>query len=192
MSENNREKADALLLWIHENESRLKHNVKKNITYDPELFSEVWSDSLVRIYENILRTGKEIRNRDYFVFTCVKWNYINAQTSDRNRTRTHVRLDDAFGNPDDCPEDETYGGEPYAERLADLTERLTAAFGAGQTEIFLDYWRGKTQRGGVSYAEIAEDHGVPTETVRRIVRELTDFARTLPLSKYKSNENSLF
>ena len=69
--------------YIIRNEKQIKKEVRKNITYEEELFDEAYSDTIVKVANAILTKHKIIDDFRYYFFISFKQNYIQMQNKKR-------------------------------------------------------------------------------------------------------------
>lgn len=61
------EKGAAFLQWVADNEKEMRKALKKNCTYDPDIFDDVFSETIVNVYNTITKNNREIDNiKNYF------------------------------------------------------------------------------------------------------------------------------
>ena len=70
---------DDFFKFIIENEKELQKALKKNITFDPDIFDDSTADTVCRIGEYIMQKGIKIDNFKYFFFIAAKRDYIAKQ-----------------------------------------------------------------------------------------------------------------
>ena len=69
-------KGKEFLDFVVKNEKRLKKNLMKNITYDENIFDDVFHDTILKVYETIVTKGDECNIKDYeqYFFIASKFN----------------------------------------------------------------------------------------------------------------------
>ena len=82
--------------YVIENKRELQKALKKNITYDPDIFDDVTCNTIVRIAEYIVKNGVKINNFKFFFFIAAKREYIAEQNKKRGLTNNSNR--DFFDN----------------------------------------------------------------------------------------------
>ncbi len=68
--------------FVATNEAALRRAVKKNITYDPEIFEEAFVAATIKVHD-ALEQGREIRDLKNYFFITAKWEYINRDNRSR-------------------------------------------------------------------------------------------------------------
>ena len=58
--------------YVIENKRELQKALKKNITYDPDIFDDVTCNTITRIAEYIVNNGVKINNFKFFFFIAAK------------------------------------------------------------------------------------------------------------------------
>lgn len=97
--------------WIQKRGAKMRRAIKKNVTYDPEIFEDVFSGTILKVAEKIL-AGKEVADFEQYFFLSAKNNYIQEQ----NRQRRQIEGRCMPAAAGDIPE-ERAPGVPNAEKL---------------------------------------------------------------------------
>ena len=95
------------MLYVWNNLDALNYAIRKNITYDPEIYDDVTADTLVRIAEYILRKHVYIKDFKGMFFLSAKRQYIAEQNRKRQMESidkfikekqkvTYIKIDDLF------------------------------------------------------------------------------------------------
>ena len=71
----NEEHGREFLKYVGDNIERLKHNLRKNITYDEDIFDDVIQDSIIKVY-NAIMNGTRIDDFEQYFFIASKFEYI--------------------------------------------------------------------------------------------------------------------
>lgn len=161
--------------YVIENEKVLQKALKKNITYDPDIFDDVTCNTIVRIAEYIVKNGVKINNFKFFFFIAAKREYIAEQNKKRGLTNSSNRdfFDNIFNGlekrekQEDLDlyysmlnnEDEIMLQEEKAIKVHELFQylekKLNEAFPPDEADIFLIYFRLKSEKKGISYKKMA-------------------------------------
>lgn len=169
--------ADEFLKYIAENEKELKAAVRKNITYDSEIFEDAWGESVVKVYDSIVRNDKQVKDFKMYFFMAMKWNYVNMQNSKRRRDSSHTDITTGLKHHRPIFDESYDEDEEAGAKVSDMRRRCEEVFGETRSDVFFRYWYAKTSRGGTTYAEIAEDCGLTTEFVGECIRVITPWFR---------------
>ena len=189
---------DDFFNYIIDNEKELQKALRKNITYDPDIFDDVTAETIVRIAEYIMKNGIKINNFKYFFFICAKREYIAQQNKKRGLTNNSNRdffdnifnglekrekqedLDIYYGmlnNDDDVLAEEIKADKVH--RLFQYLEgKLNEAFPPDEADIFLIYFRLKSEKKGISYKKMAllvdKDLKYITNTIKKIKKYIKE------------------
>ena len=87
-------KGQQFLNYVGQNIKRLKKNLKKNITYDDGLFDDVFQESIIKIYDSIVKNNKDVGDYEKYFFISSKFNYIIRQNQERKRINNRINIDD--------------------------------------------------------------------------------------------------
>ena len=80
----NEEHGREFLEYVAKNEAKLKKNLRKNITYNPELFDDVFQDTIIKVHNAIMK-GQRIEDFEKYFFIASKFQYINEDNKDKKR-----------------------------------------------------------------------------------------------------------
>lgn len=181
------EQASMFLEFCAANGERLRRNLRKNITFDVEIFEDVFADSIVKCYDSIVRRRVRIKSFENLIFLASKNNYIQAQNRRRKAAAAALPADAARETPHE--EDD---GPTAAERLESARSAIASTFGEGHAEIFMLYWAEKAEGGDGSMAAASRgwEHAVCRRECERMRRWLR--MRTTRRGVKAENENELF
>ena len=187
---------DDFMLYVWENRDELNKAIKKNITMDDELFEDVTADTLARIGEYIINKKQFIRDFKSMYFMAAKRQFIAEQNKKRDRLKFSNRdfFDNIFNGLEkrekksdldvyyDMLDDDVMDGERKAERthrlFKYLEEKLNEVFEGNEVDIFLIYFRLKSEKKGISYKKLADimdkDVKYITKTIVKIKKYIRD------------------
>lgn len=86
----NEQHAQEFLEYVAKNEKRLKRNLRKNITYDPYIFDDVFQDSILKVYDSIMN-GTVIEDFEKYFFIASKFSYFNADNKNKRNIKQNDR-----------------------------------------------------------------------------------------------------
>ena len=176
---------DDFMLYVWNNLDSLNYALRKNITYDQEIYDDVTADTVCRISEYIVNKKVFIKDFKGMFFLSAKRQYVAEQNKKREREKKSDReyftkLDEALGRYYDYIEDgytaeytvnqpnldifldddNVMADELKAERTHELfkylEEELNKQFEGNEVDIFLIYFRLKSERKGISYKKLSE------------------------------------
>lgn len=165
------EKGAKFLEWVGQNQTQIKRQVRKNITYDSELFEDCFAEAIISVYNAIIRNDSEIDNLNNYFFLAFKWKYQTRQNQKRKQLEINVYPSDweTMEMVDDIDE-----RNKIEERENDINDALTILrdalieeFGEEMTELFFKYWKQKTI-GGASYSKLVADCVNPNQAQRTL------------------------
>ena len=154
------ERGREFLNFVGENESRLRWNLAKNVSYDPDLFEDVFSYTVLRVYESIIKRGLHIKDYEQYFFTASRLNYIKTDERTRRRRAMLTRIEES----PDRPEAEYVRRVPS---IPQLVKELESLFGEEDTGIFMRFMKLKSQ-GRISYEEFARREGLQATRVAKL------------------------
>lgn len=156
--ETDEEYARYVMGWMAENKDFIIKSVEKNTTYDEELWEDVFTDSLVLIYDNLIKHPKHLDSVCDWVFLCVKTNYITAQKKKRKQEQLRV-MDFNFGGIDD--DTDWKEREDFLNQTNSFIEylcgQLEEEMGSVVSNTWIIYYRLKSEKpSSISYAKLSK------------------------------------
>ncbi len=177
MNDNER-KGKEFLNYVANNIEMLKQNLRKNITYNEELFEDAFNETILKVYNSIIKNGTEVKDWKHYFFISSKWTYILNDNRDKKNKEIEVRglfETDTFDcyEENDINERERYDKTNEAiERIKDL---IIGDFTEQQAEIYLTYWMGKAMKKQTSYASIAEKFNISKRETKETITSIRDY-----------------
>lgn len=183
--------ANDFMQYVADNERDLQNAIKKNITYDDELFHDVTANTTLRIAEYIINNKANIKSFKNFYFICAKRDYITEQTKKRKAMERDNRtfFDNIFNGLEkkEKAEDVIIFNKMINDNDAEIKEKrkksihdlfikveewLKDRYPAIEVDIFMLYYRLKSSRHGISYQKLADLIGVETKNIAQIIQKL--------------------
>lgn len=163
------EKGAKFLEWVGQNQKELKKALRANVDYDADVFEDAFADSILNVYNAIVRNNTDLESpKDYF-FIAAKFCY-NAKRKRKQREREILIGEwQTLEVPDDNPETEECDRERQDEikqSLKKARQILVEEYGEELTELFFTYWIGRTLKGGMQYKDIADKLGRDVSSVK--------------------------
>lgn len=208
---------DDFMLYVWNNRDELNKAIKKNITMDDELFEDVTADTLARIGEYIINKKQFIRDFKSMYFMAAKRQFIAEQNKKRDRLKFSNRdfFDNIFNGLEkrekksdldvyyDMLDDDVMDGERKAERthrlFKYLEEKLNEVFEGNEVDIFLIYFRLKSEKKGISYKKLGDimdkDVKYITKTIVKIKKYIKESEEINEMKKKimcEDSDNLLF
>ena len=204
----NVEIANDFLKYVSENMNALKKAVKKNITNDNDLFDDCFNETIIKVYNSILKNGTIIDDYKQYFFLACKFTFIYRQNKKRKEEaqaiRDYVALRDDFSDNVDsigykktkllrdyfALRDDNYNEE---ERYCDIVDTIDKIkndvvenLGEYYAEIYFTYMQLKSTQ-SISYKKLAAEKGISTRRVSQIIGMVKDYIKNNPtLQSYKS------
>ncbi len=177
----NEEHGQEFLQFVAKNEARLKKNLRKNITYNENIFDDVFQSTIIKVYDRIMK-GTVIKDFEQYFFIASKFEYINED----NKVKKRLKVEDREFEPDDDRFAEEDNGwkikEERNERINNLfkflSKRLNEVFSPAEADIFLIYYRLKSEKAGISYHKMVKITGRKFSEISQIIQKIKKFIRT--------------
>jgi len=194
--------------YIIENKKILQKALKKNITYDPELFDDVTADTVIRIAEYIMNKGVKIDNFKYFFFICAKRDYITKQNKKRQEQALHNRdfFDNIFNglekrekredvdiynsliDDDENIQQQEEKANKINQLFKYLEGELNKQFPPDECDLFLIYFRLKSGKKGVSYKKMAFLLDKDLKYITNVIKKIKKYIKENEEIQNKKNE----
>lgn len=195
----NEQHAQEFLEYVAKNEKRLKKNLRKNITYNPYLFDDVFQDTILKVYDSIMN-GTVIEDFEKYFFIASKFSYFNADNKNKRNIKQNDR--DLLWNISHGLENNRGDISEDAKRVIDemavednewekkedkneninklfkfISEKLNKVFSPAECDIYLIYFRLKSEKSGVSYEKMAKITGRSFSEISQIIQKLKKYVK---------------
>lgn len=174
--------------YIIRNEKQLKQEVRKNITYEEELFDEAYSDTIVKVANAILVNHKVIEDFRYYFFISFKQNFIQLQ----NKKRKIDKLKTYGYKECDGLIIEDYDNEQRYDRIKILfkwlSDYLEEHFPPNEVDIYIVYYFLKVGKNRVSYKKMAEIYDVELKYITNVIQNIKRFVKNDKIINKKKEE----
>ena len=174
--------------YIIRNEKQLKQEVRKNITYEEELFDEAYSDTIVKVANAILVNHKVIEDFRYYFFISFKQNFIQLQNKkrkiDKLKTYGYKECEGLIF--------EDYDNEERYDRIKILfkwlSDYLEEHFPPNEVDIYIVYYFLKVGKNRVSYKKMAEIYDVELKYITNVIQNIKRFVKNDEIINKKKEE----
>lgn len=177
----NEEHAREFLEYVARNEARLKKNLKKNITYNENIFDDVFQNTIIKVYDRIMK-GTVVKDFEQYFFIASKFEYINEDNKIKKRQKVEDREidtdDDRFAEEDNAWKVKEERNENINDLFKFLSNRLNEVFTPAEADIFLIYYRLKSEKAGISYHKMTKITGRKFSEISQIIQKIKKFIRT--------------
>lgn len=193
----NEEHGREFLEYVAKNEARLKKNLRKNITYNPDIFDDTFQDTILKVYDRIMK-GEVIKDFEQYFFIASKWTYINEDNKVKKRNTQDDRdilwkishgheckyqdlSDDGKRLMDKTSDDGWKEREERNDKINELfkflSKRLNEVFLPAEADIFLIYYRLKSEKAGISYHKMTKITGRKFSEISQIIQRCKKFIK---------------
>lgn len=163
--------------YIIRNEQQIKKDVRKNITFEPELFEEVYSDTIVKVANAILVNHKWIDDFRYYFFISFKQNYIQSQNKKRKIEKMKIYgYEECIGMLDD-EEDKEERFKRVRKLFKWLAVYLEDYFPPNEVDIYIVYYFLKVGKNRVSYRKMADIYDVDIKYITNVIQNIKAFIK---------------
>lgn len=182
-SMDSKEHGQEFLEFVAKNEARLKKNLQKNVTYNPDIFDDAFQESIIKVY-NAIENGARIKDFEQYFFIASKFCYINVDNKVKARQKTDDRdayvsidEDERFAEYDNAWQIKEDRNERINELMKYLSQRLNEVFSPKEADIFLIYYRLKSEKAGVSYKKLAKILEIDVKEVTNIIQRVKKWVK---------------
>ena len=193
----NEEHGQEFLQYVADNMDRLKHNLRKNITFDPDIFDDCFQDSIIRVY-NAIMNGSRIDDFEQYFFITSKFDYIVKDNKKKNRLKnddkdilsdiSHGMIQDIFYSDDDDWKSKEEKSDKINILFKFLSDRLNEVFSPVECDIFLIYYRLKSEKAGVSYKKMASITDKSVQEITNTIKTIKKFIKNDKVIQDKKKE----
>lgn len=165
-------KAKEFLKYVGEHYGELKYNLRKNITYDPQLFDDVFSEAILKCHRSITTYGTDIKDYKQYIFLATKNQYIFRQNQHRKHSKRDVR---GFFENNEVIDESQHEEDRFkicAEGLDKLRSLLVEQFGDEKTDAYLRYMQRENR---MNYAELSLELNISKKEIRRMMQDINNF-----------------
>lgn len=164
-------RGEEFLCFIAENIKQLRRAVKKNITYNPDIFDDVINTAIVKVH-NAIEAGRDVADFKQYFFTAAKWEYIHTDNATRRKAAINAPLSAADGEP--VPTNPTADLRPI---LYDLRAVIDKAHGREARTLY------ERHKNGESFAKIGRELGLNPRRIAPTVHAVEMFVATDPAAR---------
>ena len=174
--------------YIIRNEKQLKQEVRKNITYEEELFDEAYSDTIVKVANAILVNHKVIEDFRYYFFISFKQNFIQLQNKKRkiDKLKTYGYKDCEGLIIEDYDNEERYDRIRILFKW--LSDYLEEHFPPNEVDIYIVYYFLKVGKNRVSYKKMADIYDVELKYITNVIQNIKRFVKNDEIINKKKEE----
>lgn len=176
----NEEHGQEFLQYVAKNEKRLKKNLRKNITFNENIFNDVFQNAILKVYDRIMK-GTVIKDFEQYFFIASKFEYINEDNKVKKRLKVEDREidtdDDRFAEDDNAWKIKEERNENINELFRFLSKRLNEVFTPAESDIFLIYYRLKSEKAGISYKKMTKITGRSFSEISQIIQRCKRFIK---------------
>lgn len=176
MIRNNEEKAKEFLKYIGENANKLKKALLKNVTYNKEIVDDILGETILKVYNTILKNGTEIESIEDYFFIALKFTYIYRDNQNKEYEDITIRGFNfsRLSNEEEINKQERY--ENHLEILDKIKGRLKDIFNENHIELFFKYYKIKVS-GRFSLKEFCEDYNLNEKETAIVFKNIKDFIK---------------
>ena len=174
--------------YIIRNEKQLKQEVRKNITYEEELFDEAYSDTIVKVANAILVNHKVIEDFRYYFFISFKQNFVQLQNKRRkiDKLKTYGYKDCEGLIIEDYDNEERYDRIKILFKW--LSDYLEEHFPPNEVDIYIVYYFLKVGKNRVSYKKMADIYDVELKYITNVIQNIKRFVKNDEIINKKKEE----
>lgn len=173
----NEVKAREFLKYVGENIELLKNKLKKNITLDTDIFDDSFNETIIKIYDSIVKNGTNVKDFKQYFFIASKWTYILNDNKQKKKKECEIRglfdVEKIGFYEEGNNEEEIF--ERTNKALKEIKRLILTKFTQEQTEIYLEYYKIKALRKQTSYKNIAMKYNIPIKFVKETIISIREF-----------------
>lgn len=168
--------AKEFLEWIsiEKNAREMKKALAKNITYNQDIFDDIFQDSIVKVYNSIMN-GNEVKDFKSYMFITLKFNYINKDNQIKNRQKVEVRFEpnDNMDFIDESDlEEEEFKDRLTTDSIKTLEQILLENFTEKDVYLFTQYFKLKVVKYNLGYKELSAMTGTNIRYIANLISRM--------------------
>ncbi len=164
--------AREFLQYIADNEKRLKRNLRKNISFDDDIFDDVFQNTILKIYTSIVKNDRWVENFEKYFFIASKFEYILSDNRRKKAKTIHLEISDRHREMVDDTDEMLDADERSSLRYLRFVQYIQEEFGEADAEIFLSYFWHRVEYKRTSYQKIADEFGISIKQVSDIIQKI--------------------
>lgn len=180
MINQNEQKAQEFLNWIgcKKNLKQSRKALSKNITFDPDLFDDIFQSTIIKVY-NAIMNNSEIKDFKNYFYIALKFNYIIVQNKKRQLKNKQCEFDiEKMDIIDETDIEELKRKERTENKLYGLLRKiLIQNFGQFETDIYFNYSLNKIKNGTYTYKSVADFFGIEFNKASEIITKIKKFLK---------------
>lgn len=197
MNENRTDLTKHFFEWISdkENISKARKALAKNTTFNPDIFDDVFQDTILKVYNSIMN-GNDVRDFKNYFFIALKFNYIIKDNQTKSKQKKIIRFDWEDVDKYDCVDESNVEELELKEQLETMAYGklriiLTETFSKKEADLFLNYSLNKAKNGLYSYKTVAPYFGMEaTEVAKTILKIKKWLSQSEEIKKLKKQLKS--
>lgn len=179
--------------YVTKHGKEIKKALKKNITYNPEIFEDAYNEAFIKVCNAIMTNSKRISDFKQYFFIAAKYQYILRDNQNKSKQKVDIPnyFDDGRNDiPDECVDLEAREEDIYS-LINETHQRLAENFGDTNAEMFMYYHSKKTRKEKINYVILREMYNIGHITLTKVMREMMNFVSTDTelLDKFKQIKN---
>lgn len=176
--------ADEFLKYVADNSQQLKRNLRKNITFDGELFDDIFGETIIKCYDSIVKQNMFVEDFEKFFFIASKFNFIQAQNKKRRQESRRIDIEDYRQKEVAEEQEEADEERPVPTKYIKVCETLSQYFGDDRKNLFLDFYNQKVSGNPVNLEELSDKYSLRKEFIETSIKQMTRFLKKNCNDKY--------
>lgn len=164
--------AREFLDYIAANEERLKRNLRKNISYDSEIFDDVFQNTIIKIYNSIVKNDRWVENFEKYFFIASKFEYILTDNRRKKAKKIHLEVSDKQREILDESDEILESEEAVSKKYKRFVEYLHDEFSKEEADVYLAYYLRRVVNRRTSYQQIADEFNLTLKEVSQIIQKI--------------------
>lgn len=169
------QRAKEFLNYLGEHYGELKYNLRKNVTFDPNIFDDVFTEAIIKCHRSIVENGTVIKDYKQYIFLATKNQYIFRQNQKRKHSERDVR---GWFDNNEVEDESQHREERFSictRGLQKLRGLLVEEFGEDRTDAFLRYMQKENR---MNYSDLSQELNISKKEIRRMMYDFNEFLKT--------------
>jgi len=187
--------------WVSNNDNKMKKALKRNGTYD----EDVYQDTILKVYTNIITNQKQINDFEQFFFLSNRQNYINQVNKERNQVKKHNRdffhhietgqelkeeatdVNEYFSYVENVEQNKEEWYDNVDKLFLFIANKVEVNFPAKEAQLYIIYIKLKSE-GKITYKQLQQVTGYSMTFISNTIKTINYYVNNDPEIKQLKEE----
>ena len=168
-------RGEEFLNYIGENQKELYNLFKKGVPYNPDNYNDCFNDSILKVYDTIIKNDAIIKDYKNYFFMTLKFTILQ----EIKKQKPNIDINDCKDILNEIDEDYIeYSTYKYSE----IKKLVYQEFGKEDSDLFFDFMQKKYEN-GMSYSKYSEITGLKFQEIYKIISKIKKYLKSKEIKK---------